>query len=158
MLQTLRKRRFPTYLRWLLLLVGVLLLLDFITYAIAEGLWFQAVAYVDVFFTRLEIQSILAILPFLISLGILQWNLTNAQHHAWIKSISETDRPALPGRLRFSALLPLALLISVAISLLLLYHGQVAFHHWHPNQTLYTASLPLPLQFRPQAIWQLIQT
>lgn len=158
MLRTLRKRQFLTYLRWLMLIVGVLLLLDLVTYVIAEGLWFQAVDYVDVFFTRLEIQSILAILPFLVSLGILQWNLTNAQHHAWIKSISETDRPALPGHLRFAVLLPLALFISVAISLLLLYHGQVAFNHWHPNQTLYTASLPLPLQFRPQAIWQLIQT
>ncbi|NJO43014.1 MAG: COG1615 family transporter [Cyanobacteria bacterium CRU_2_1] len=146
------------YVRWVGRLIGVLLLIHWIAALVAEGLWFQEVDYFQVFTTRLLTQSGLGLMIFGMSVSLLWGNLKLAQRYAWLKPPSGSDRLILPGRMGLLWLLPLILLLSLTISIVLLYHGQIAASHWQPTFSLYTVSTPIPIRFRPQVIWQLIQT
>lgn len=58
------------------------------------------------------------------------------------------------GTLRLWALLPLCIAIIAAIATLVIYHGQVAFSHWHPQLSLYQVPFPVPLSFEVGVIWR----
>jgi uncharacterized protein len=156
----LAKRLFKNLPRfwWIGLLIGVILLFDVSTTLLAESLWFQQVHYLGVFLTRFYSRSILAVIPFGLSLVVLWSNLNTAQRNAWSKPLSEGDRPALPGHMNLAGLLPLTLLLSFVIGLILLHHGQLAVGHWQPNMSVYGGATPLPLRFRPEVIWQIVQS
>ncbi|HEY9640833.1 MAG TPA: hypothetical protein V6C57_10135, partial [Coleofasciculaceae cyanobacterium] len=62
------KTQFPA-LRWWAVLVGGLILLDVLSFWVAEGLWFQEVNYLPVFQTRLLTQVSLGFVGFALSLG-----------------------------------------------------------------------------------------
>jgi uncharacterized protein len=155
----LSNRFFKTLPRfwWIGLLVGVILLLDVSTSLLAESLWFQRLDYLDIFLTRLYSRSLLALIPFGVSLTILWTNLNLARRNAWLKPRSEADRPALLGHMTLVGLFPLALLISFVIGLILLHHGQVAVSHWQPSLTVYGGATPVPLRFRPEVIGQMMR-
>ncbi|GAB4370352.1 MAG: hypothetical protein Kow00121_10980 [Elainellaceae cyanobacterium] len=146
------------YLRWLLFIVGGLCLLDLLTSLVAEGLWFQEVDYVQVFFAEYGTQVVVGSIFFSISLIVLFSNLSIARQRGWSKLISESNRPREPGHMRLTGLLLLTIASSLIIGIILLHHGQIAVSHWQPNQSLYSVSRVIPVRFRPQVIWQLMQT
>lgn len=158
MLRKQTRHQLATYLQWFVLLLGGLFVLNLISFFLAEGLWFQEVDYLQVFFTQYSTQVILGALFFSISLTVLYSNLSIARHRAWIKPISGQERLQEPGHMRLTRVILVAVTISLMIGIILLHHGQIAVSHWQPHQSLYNASRPIPLRFRPQAIWQLIQT
>jgi uncharacterized membrane protein (UPF0182 family) len=143
---------------WIGLLIGGILLFDVGTTLIAESLWFQEVHYLGVLLTRFYSRSLLAVIPFTLSLVVLWSNLNTARRNAWSKPLMEGDRLALPGHMNLAGLLPITLLISLVIGLILLHHGQLAVSHWQPNMSVYGGATPVPLRFRPEVIWRMVQT
>ncbi|MBE9178393.1 UPF0182 family protein [Oculatella sp. LEGE 06141] len=151
------QRRFNV-LQWITVLVGALLLFDLVTFLLAERQWFQELDYLQVFAVRLRTQGGLGLFGCFTSFGFLLSNLVLARQHSHGEPPADGDRPFSPGRMSLRLLLPLTFLLSFTIGMMLIYHGQIAVSHWHPNLSLYnSASTPLPLRFRPQAIWQIAQ-
>jgi uncharacterized protein len=111
------------YWRWAVGLLGVLFLLDFISFLIAEGLWFQTVDFLQVFWVRVQTQGLLGLLAFGLSAGLLLSNLAIARQHAWLKPPDDTDQPA-SARMGLLQLLPLTLSLSLVIGVMLLYQGK----------------------------------
>jgi uncharacterized protein len=144
------------YWRWAVGLLGVLFLLDFISFLIAEGLWFQTVDFLQVFWVRVQTQGLLGLLAFGLSAGLLLSNLAIARQHAWLKPPDDTDQPA-SARMGLLQLLPLTLSLSLVIGVMLLYHGQVAVSHWHPRLSLYGDNSQIPVKFQPELVWQIGQ-
>ena len=145
--------RTPT-LRWLASLIGSLIMLDLLSFLLAEGLWFQEVGYSPVFTTRLIAQGALGLAIFSLSLGFLGINLAIAHRHAWSKS----SRDESPNGIRLAKLLPLTMLLSLLIGLLVLHHGQIALSHWHPSLVPRATAMLPPQPFNPivilQSLWQ----
>lgn len=169
-------RRSNTILRWVGGLAGVVILLNLLTFLLAEGLWFQALNYTQVFMTRLLTQGMIGLVVFAISLSVLWLNLRIAQRQAWVKPKSERvgvtnsgvtnagitnpggmARLALPGNMGLVWLLPLVLLCSFVIAASLTYYGQIAVSHWRPQLSLRTANLSVPLKFDHQVVWELLR-
>ncbi|MBD3883776.1 UPF0182 family protein [Phormidium tenue FACHB-886] len=137
-------------------LLGGIVLLDVGSFLWAEGLWFQEVDYLEIFATRLWAQGLLGFSVTASSLGFLWGNLWVADRYAWAKRPVGLERAKHRGHLRMRWLLPLAVLISLLVSTLLLYHGQIALAHWHPDFVSKTALPPLA-PFSPSAIWMIGQ-
>jgi uncharacterized membrane protein (UPF0182 family) len=150
-------RKGTSILRWVGISLGVLLLLDLLTFLLAEGLWFQAVSYADVFATRLVSQGLIGLGVFAVSLGCLWLNLTVAERRAWAKPESEAESMVFPGKLRFGYLLPLVGLMSFILVTSLFYYGQVAVEHWQPSLNLQTTTLAVPVKFDVRVIWQFMR-
>lgn len=147
------------------LLVGVavilagFLLVDLVTFLVAEGLWFQEVNYLQVFQTRLMSQGMLGAIACFSSFWVLTNNLKIA--HRYIHPIPTTDDPVTspyPGQMRLGRLLPLVILLSLLIGSALLYHGQIAIDYWRPNLEVTTPIRAIPLKFRPATVLQLVQS
>lgn len=145
------------FLIWIGLAFGAVLLLNLLVVLLAEGFWFQKVDYGQVFLTRLFSQIGIALLVFVVSLGVLWFNLTIADQRAWPGPIPEIDRPKLPGRMGLLGLLPVVLLSSFTLAISWLYYGQIAISHWQPRFSLESASIPIPLRFNYQVVWGLLQ-
>ncbi|MBD1996881.1 UPF0182 family protein [Leptolyngbya sp. FACHB-541] len=144
------------YWRWAVGLFGILFLLDLVSFLIAEGLWFQTVDSLQVFWVRVQTQGLLGLLAFGLSAGLLLSNLAIARQHAWLKPPDDADQPA-PARMGLLQLLPLTLSLSLIIGVMLLYHGQVAVSHWHPRLSLYSDNSQIPVKFQPELVWQIGQ-
>ncbi|NEQ32589.1 MAG: COG1615 family transporter, partial [Leptolyngbya sp. SIO4C5] len=148
-----RDRKLPkrqaSYLKWATLIVATLLVFDIATFFGAEGLWFQEVDYLSVFWLRLRTQVSLGLFFFLSSLGILGGNLWLTQRWAYVKV--EGDRRSRQGiGLRWLLLITFGLGLLMAVQLL--YHAQVVTSYWQPSNTVYNRSLPVPLWIKPEAV------
>lgn len=141
--------------RWVVLLLGVLLAADIVSYTAAEGLWFAAAKYWQLFQIQLQTQLGLGAIAFSLSAGFLFVNLAQAQKFKYPQPT--TVDAASPGGIRLGLLLPVALGLSFLAGIILLYHGQVAASYWQPNLSLYDTSPPLPVHFRPELVWQIGQ-
>jgi uncharacterized membrane protein (UPF0182 family) len=142
-------RTYHKVLRWGSLLLGLLLLLNVLAFLLAEGLWFNEVDYRSVFTTRLLTQVGIGLVVLLVSLGVLEFNLSLAQRQAWAKP----DADIVARNRRFLPLLGLVLLLSALIALSLNYYGQAAISHWQPNFSLRMANLSVPLTLNAQSLW-----
>lgn len=156
----------PSMVGWVTLL-GVALLLHWVTFWLAEGFWFQEVGYTTLLSARLLTQSVLAVLVFGVSFSFLWGNLAIATRYAPGVAIQQTLQQAgfsdgLGGHsekrlLRLRGLLPLVLGLGLLIGLLLLYHGKIAAQYWQPDFGLTFIPDAVPVQFRLQGVWQLWQ-
>ncbi|MEB3355796.1 MAG: UPF0182 family protein [Synechococcales bacterium] len=152
-------RKWWGWMGWAIALGLAILLGDFALSVVAEGFWFAKVQYFQVFTLRLVVQLGLGFLTFLASGAFLLWNLAQARREAW----AVNNRPAIadpvpyPGQLRLRFLLPLTGFLSVTVGVILLYHGQVAISHWQPDLSVYSATLPIPLRFRPALVGAVFQ-
>jgi uncharacterized membrane protein (UPF0182 family) len=151
----LRPQKKVDYWRWAVGLFGILFLLDLVSFLIAEGLWFQTVDSLQVFWVRVQTQGLLGLLTFGLSAGLLVSNLAIARQHAWLKP--PDDDQSASARMGLLQLLPLTLSLSVIIGVMLLYHGQVAVSHWHPQLSLYGDNSQTPVKFHPELVWQIGQ-
>ncbi|MDJ0708245.1 MAG: UPF0182 family protein [Leptolyngbyaceae cyanobacterium MO_188.B28] len=143
------------YLKWATLVLGSLLALDIAFNFVAEGLWFQEVDYLPVFWLRLATRLILGFLAFGGSLGFSWMNLALAQRLRLYEH--KKERLELKPGLGLRWLLPLCLALGFLLGVQLLYQGQIAASHWQPRVTLYNPSPPVPLWIRPASIWSIAQ-
>ncbi|NDJ20366.1 hypothetical protein GS682_01625 [Nostoc sp. B(2019)] len=168
--------------RLLIVLLGLWLLLTLGSRIGAEIFWFQEVGYLQVFLLRLVTRGALWVFVAGLSATYLLGNLFIAQRLKYPQSLkieqvrreeakfsSELKNflsPLYPRRdeirtpdgrsfkpLRLRWLLPLALTLSLLVGLILAHYGQIGLSYWH--SPINRASLPVPLLFRPEIIWQL---
>ncbi|WP_205369933.1 UPF0182 family protein [Thermoleptolyngbya sp. PKUAC-SCTB121] len=134
--------------------VGGLLLLDLLRLLVAEGLWFQRVEHLRVFWLRLGVQGGLGLLGFGLSLVFLWGNLAIAHRH----SDPHLNLTAIPrfGGLRLRPLAVLVSGISLLMSAALAYHAGVAISHWRPALSVYTPAVQVPVRFRAEVLGQLL--
>ncbi len=152
------KKSVGVYWTWGMVAIALLLSLDILTYFAAEGLWFRSVDYVGVFWLRLQTQMTLGIVAVLGSLLFAGINL----RRAWQLSFDDyCIVPNVENRRRgigLGRLLPLATGLALLLSVLLLYHGQLALTRWHASadEPLPTLPLWLSLDKGGQIIQQII--
>lgn len=146
-------------LKWLTIIVGCLVGLDIIIYFVAEGFWFQEVGFFSVFQLRLLAQISLAILSAGLSGIWLLGNLHIAERWRYPDRAGDQTLPleAKQQGMRLRSLLPLVIGLTLLMSSMLVYQGQVSAEYWRPKLTLYASTTALPIQFRPQAIWDIGQ-
>ncbi|MBW4466627.1 MAG: UPF0182 family protein [Pegethrix bostrychoides GSE-TBD4-15B] len=137
--------------------LGGLLLLDLLSALLAESFWFATIGYFRLFGKRLLTQGFIGIAVFASSLGLLGLQLDIAQRQVWPSPEFEIERPQRSGSMRLWRLLPLVLLLSAILAASLIYYGQIAATHWHPNLSLRSTTLPVPLKFDQRALWNLLQ-
>ncbi len=147
----------PAYCRWLVVVIGLVLVINLSIGLVAEGIWFGGGGYLNIFRIRLQAQSGLGLLGFGVSVVFLAANLAIAHRMAWSKSDLHGIAPSLPGRMGLVGLLPLTLVLSLILGTMVIYHGQMAVSHWHPNLSVYNANAPVPINFRLISIWQILQ-
>jgi uncharacterized membrane protein (UPF0182 family) len=143
--------------RWIILVISCIVLLNLLTALIAEGFWFKAVDYLNVFRIRLQVQGGLGLFSFGVSAVFLFANLAIARRWAWSRSDHQGEVPPLPGQMGLIGLLPLTLILSLILGTMVVYHGQIAINYWQPNLSLYSANSPVPVNFRLISIWQIVQ-
>lgn len=141
---------------WLLLLVGGLFLLDFATYLLAEGIWFNQVNYLPVFQVRVWTQIGLAVVVFAISITYLWFNLRAADRHTQ-HELSSAAASRLSAQMDLRLLLPICIACALMVSVMVFYYGQIAISHWQPNLTVYGTTARIPIRFRPEALLQIGQ-
>ncbi|GAB4466502.1 MAG: hypothetical protein OHK0037_22220 [Elainellaceae cyanobacterium] len=134
--------------------LGGLLLLDLLRLLVAEGLWFQRVEHLRVFWLRLGAQGALGLLGFTVSLMFLWGNLAIAHRY----SDSHLNLMPIPrfGGMRLRPLAVLVSGISLWMSAALAYHAGVAVSHWRPALSVYTPAAQVPVRFRAEALGQLL--
>ncbi|HAX79287.1 MAG TPA: hypothetical protein DCY88_26555 [Cyanobacteria bacterium UBA11372] len=147
--------------RLLVLLLGIWLGFDFVSYLVTEILWFQEIGELPVFLTRIRTQLGLWAIAFGITAAFLLCNLDLAQRLKYPTDLSrwaggqvgrETTEES-PLTLRW--LLPIVLGLCLLVALMLLHYGQVVFSFWHPDLKKPLISPPLPPRFDPTSIGDL---
>lgn len=140
---------------WGLGAIALLLGLDIVTYFAAEGLWFLSVDYLEAFWLRLRMQTILGTVAFLGSFLFAGVNLWRARQLSFddyciVPSTENRRRGIGLGRL-----LPLVIGLALVLSVSVLYHGQLALTRWH---NVRAAPLPpLPLWLSGDTVWRIGQ-
>ncbi|MGF1537119.1 MAG: UPF0182 family protein, partial [Elainellaceae cyanobacterium] len=130
-------------------LISAGLMLILLNALLAEGLWFSEVGYFSVFGVRAIAQGFLGLVPFLLSVGFIFFNLARADQQAWPERAAPPAAPLhsrvapplepfsdesceldYPGRLQLVWLLLVTVGLATMVAALLIYHGQVAVSHW----------------------------
>jgi len=73
-----------------------------------------------------------------------------------ITNVAEIAESSLPGTIRLTWLLAIALGLSLLVGSMLIHYAQVAFSFWHPNLALPSVLPPLPPRFDLLSIWQMV--
>lgn len=164
----------PSLTKLLTFLLGIGLIFELVSRIIVEGLWFQEVGYLNIFFRQLSWELGLWGIISSFSLWFLWGNLRQAIRHQWnfipqVPTPNKTRRrqrkqrnPQLTPQSRSFGLLWLIVLIvglGGLIGLMLLYYIEIAYDVWTPDFTLpnITPDLPNPFFFTsvPQVLSQL---
>ncbi|MEL4894517.1 UPF0182 family protein [Crocosphaera sp. Alani8] len=142
-------------------LLGIGLIVELMCRIIAEGLWFQEVGYVDIFYKQLLWRLGLWVIVSGFSFWFLLGNLRRAKRYQWhfIPQITISNKKRNKVRKRTPGVTPespsfgllklIMFLVSLSslIGLMLLYYGQVAYDSWTPDFTLPNITPPLPTPF-----------
>jgi uncharacterized membrane protein (UPF0182 family) len=134
--------------RWIVLLIGGLVVADGVTFFMAEHLWFAELGFESVFWTRRSIQGAVGLLVSGVSLVVLWANLAAA--HRLVRRTSGNHQSPVFGQMGMAPLLVLTGCLSLLIGAIALYYSQVAIAHWRPNLTLFGSVNPVPMKFRLQ--------
>ncbi|HAZ44344.1 MAG TPA: hypothetical protein DCZ55_07615 [Cyanobacteria bacterium UBA11371] len=161
---------FKRIFRSVVLLLGLWLGFDFVSYLVTEILWFQEIGDLPVFLTRIRTQLGLWAIAFGITAAFLLYNLDLAQQLKYPTDMSRGQKEQR-GRgtegqrrenfllkesgLRLRWLLPIVLGLMLLVALMLLHYGEVVFSFWHPDLKKPLISPPLPPRFDPTAIGEL---
>lgn len=138
-------------LRFLVLLLGLWLIWDWLSHLVAEVFWFQELGYLAVFLKRLETKMVLWVVVWTISAGFLGGNLLLASRLKYQESAVkiEASFPQLPEKsgsklilrksrseLALASLLPLTLALSLLMGLMLLHYGKIFATMWHSESVM----------------------
>ena len=152
----------------ILFLIGLWLVFEFVSYIVAEVLWFEEVGYLSVFGRRLITEWVLFAFTLAITSSFLLGNLALANRLKYPSNQDrerEVNRKSLTRRnftntslltsnkkskqqIKLTALILLAFGFSLLISLLILYHGKIAVRFWNIDISLANTLLSLPIEFR----------
>ncbi len=136
--------------------MGVLLLLNVASFWVAERFWFQEVGYTAIFNRRFVTQTLLAVIVFGVSLGLLGSHLAIAIQQSRHGSPG-TRTQTSSGSLRLRWLLLIGLGLSGLMVMLLFYHAQIAARYWRPDWSPAFMPDTVPAWFSPDAVWQMLQ-
>ena len=160
--QPVRRR----YLLFPLVLLGLWLSIEIFARLGVEMLWFEEVGYLPIYLLRLKTQGLLGIVVFTLTAVYLGGNLAlaqrlnstlaelNRQQAAKKRTGIDLESPRVLTVLNLRWLLPLSLSLSLSIGAILVYYLRVAVSQWDIDSSLPVAP-PVPVLFRPEAIWQL---
>ncbi|MGK7941024.1 MAG: UPF0182 family protein [Crocosphaera sp.] len=152
--------RYLTKILTFLLAIG--LIFELVSHIIVEGLWFQEVGYIDIFFKQLLWQLGLWGIITGFSLWFLWGNLRQAKRHQWhfIPSVPiQGKKKRRKRQKRISQLIPesrsfglfwLIIILTILgglMGFMLLYYSEVAYDVWTPDFTLPNITPPLPTPF-----------
>jgi uncharacterized membrane protein (UPF0182 family) len=151
----------------LLVCLAIVVIIYFIADFMVDVFWFQELGYLNILLKKLQTQIIAGFLIFSLSLVFIFSNLNIADKLKW-SSINQPNLKKLHSqKLKFSFLLGITLILSILISSMIFYYGQLAYSSWQIDYTLpkVTPTLPSPFtitylrQIIPQLyhhLWQLI--
>ena len=144
---------------WLLLVLlgGVWLLFDIISYLVVEGLWFQEVGYFSAFVLRIGTQGVLWAIALFFTSAWLLGNLAVANRFKYPK-LPENDRVYKnnPRNIRLGWLVFWGLGLSLVMGLILLQYGKIAISYWQQDILTTGGFPPLPPRLRPESVWETI--
>jgi uncharacterized protein len=153
----------PKFIPRLLLCLSVLFIGDLLTFLWAEGQWFAEVGYLGVFWTRLKAQGVIGLIGVAFSLGFLGVNGAIARQNIDVSAADSQENSQSSGKMGIIPLLALTLLMSVLVSAILIYQGQLVAEYWRnrfdqplaPLEELRLGKLGQVLQTWVQQVWQL---
>jgi len=147
------KTSFNQAIKLSILLLGLWWALDFVSYLVAERLWFEGVGYRQVFGLQIEAKAWLWLIAILGTAGFLWSNLRLANQNKY--QPPEPPEPN-PQGITMIGLLPIVLLLSLLIVLLLIHYSQVAQQFWHPGLSVASPSSQSLSQLRLHTLWQIL--
>ncbi|ELR98889.1 UPF0182 family protein [Gloeocapsa sp. PCC 73106] len=150
MLAKFTNRVFPLFLIIIAIFLGVKL----IDFFIVDILWFQEVGYLNVFLRRLQTQIISAILVFVFSSLFLLSNLALAYRFKWQSKGTYVTKKNQSQPLKLRTLLLLIGCLSLLLSCMLIYYGDLAYSSWQIDYTLpkVTPALPSPFALKSLSV------
>ncbi|HLO50569.1 MAG TPA: UPF0182 family protein [Kamptonema sp.] len=160
----------------ILVLLGLWLVVEVVSYLAAEILWFEEVGYLWVFWSRVATQWLLMVLTIATTSGFWLGNLALANRLKY-SSNENKDKEKIGKKLitnltkinfnnkpktsqfpiQLHLMLPLVLVLTFLISLIVIYYGKVAVSYWHQNPSLPNVLPPLPVQFGLDSIKPIIR-
>lgn len=165
--------------KWLLLgLIGLWLFFDFLSYLVAESLWFQEIGYFPAFLLRLQTWICIWAIAFGITTIFLLINLRIATKLKYFQAIAfnhQNSQDKLPKLVIYpplsASLLPLSpsfhalnlqqLLITVIslsflVGCMVLHYGKIAISYWYSDVKLENFEAKVPPIFEPETVLSLI--
>ena len=157
--------------KFLTFLLAIGLIFELVSHIVIEGLWFQEVGYLDIFFRQLSLQLGLWAVISGFSAWFLWGNLRQAKRHQWnfIPSVPiKGKKRRKPRKKQSNQLLPesrpfglfwLILFITIGgglIGFMLLYYSELAYRVWTPDFTLPNITPPLPTPFFLDSITEIL--
>ncbi len=153
-------------------LFGLWILFDLLTNILAEFLWFQELKYLPVLITKLQTETLVWIITFLITAGFFLANLRLASifqyskgevDHAISEEIMLIPPVSMPSsKLRIEPSLGLGWLLFfvfgsiLLVGLILTHYIDVFTNYWHPDLTVAKVSPQIPSEFNIESIWQIL--
>lgn len=147
--------------------IGLWLVFEFVSYIVAEVLWFEEVGYLSVFWRKVITEWVLFAFTLAVTSSFWIGNLALANRLKYPSNQDrerETKRKSLTRNFTSTSLLSnnkkakqqikltwlilLAFGLSLLISLLILYYGKIAVRFWDIDISLANTLLPLPIEFR----------
>ncbi|MDJ0731402.1 MAG: UPF0182 family protein [Crocosphaera sp.] len=157
--------------KFIAFLLSIGLMFELVSHIIVEGLWFQEVGYVDIFFKQLAWQLGLWGIISGFSFWFLWGNLRQAKRHQWNfipQVLPKNDKRRKQRKQRTPQLIPesrsfglfwlIIFIVSLGglMGLMLLYYSEVAYRVWTPDFTLPNITPPLPTPFFFNSIPEII--
>ena len=160
----------------LIILIGLFILwvqFNLLTNILAEFLWFKELNYLPVLITKLQTETILWIITFLISVSFFLGNLRLASIFKYSKKqvrvteVSEETMLVPPvtmpsSKLRIEPSLGLGWLLCFTCGLILLvgliltHYIEVFTNYWYPDSTMTMVSPQIPSEFNIESIWTIL--
>ncbi|MDF0555233.1 UPF0182 family protein [Kamptonema sp. UHCC 0994] len=154
--------------------IGLWLVLEFVSYIVAEVLWFEEVGYLSVFWRRVVTEWVLFAFTLAVTFGFWLGNLalanrlkfpSNQDRERDSKSKNLTrnftntsllrNRKKSKTQIELIGLILFAFGLSLLISYAILYYGKIAVRFWNIDISLANTLLPLPIEFRIDSIGQM---
>lgn len=148
--------RATNWLKWAAIAFVLLVVVDVILTFTAEGLWFNEVGFLQVFWLRLQAQGWLFLLGFGVSAGAAVFNLNLALK---LRSPALADPTVAKQKrgLQLRGLLLLTLGLGLLMGLQLVHQAQVVATHWQPQLSVYSPGAPVPILVRLSSVGTLAQ-
>ena len=141
----------------IVLILGLWLGFDILSYLVIEGLWFREIGYFSAFVLRIGSQSALWAIAMLVTSAWLLGNLAIANKLKYPPPTTPNELyPENPKTIRLGWLIFWVSGLSLVMGLILLQYGEVAISYWHPDLGTDNGFPPLPPRLRPESIWDTI--
>ncbi|NEQ41329.1 MAG: UPF0182 family protein [Okeania sp. SIO3I5] len=154
-------------------LFALWVIFDFFTNILAEFLWFQELNYLSVLITKLQTETLIWIISFLVTAGFFLGNLRLASIFKYpkkqvrIAQASEeimlippvtmpSSKLSIEPSLGLGWLLCFILGLILLVGLILTHYIEVFTNYWHPDFTVAKVSPQIPLEFNIESIWKIL--